>query len=72
MENGIAPERLVAVGRAETMPVANNTSADGRARNRRVAITIIAKTSGKSEDISAATARNLLPTSATAPCTTAK
>lgn len=72
MENGIAPERLVAVGRAETMPVANNTSADGRARNRRVAITIIAKTSGKSEDISAATASNLLPTSATAPLNTAK
>ncbi|GHD75422.1 flagellar motor protein MotD [Vogesella fluminis] len=70
MENGIAPERLVAIGRAETMPAADNASADGRARNRRVAITIIAKTSGKSEDIAAATAAQpgkLLPTSATAP-----
>jgi chemotaxis protein MotB len=41
-ENGIEPNRLVAVGRAENMPVADNTSAEGRARNRRVSITVLA------------------------------
>ncbi|MFC3532841.1 flagellar motor protein MotD [Vogesella facilis] len=44
MENGIAPERLVAVGRAETKPAADNASTEGRAKNRRVAITIISNT----------------------------
>lgn len=40
-ENGIQSQRLVAVGRAENMPVADNSSADGRARNRRVSITVL-------------------------------
>lgn len=44
MENGIAPERLVAVGRGETKPTAENDSPEGRAQNRRVAITIISNT----------------------------
>ena len=50
MENGIAPDRLVAIGRAETMPTADNASAEGRAQNRRVAITIIAKTADQSNN----------------------
>ncbi len=33
---GIAPERLRAIGYADTRPVADNESAEGRARNRRV------------------------------------
>ncbi|MBV8049204.1 MAG: flagellar motor protein MotD [Paludibacterium sp.] len=40
-ENGVAPDRLVAVGRAENMPVASNDASDGRARNRRVSITVL-------------------------------
>ena len=38
----IKPERLNAEGRAETEPVADNATADGRARNRRVEITLTA------------------------------
>lgn len=41
-ENGMAPDRLVAVGRAENMPVADNGTTEGRARNRRVSITVLA------------------------------
>ena len=39
-EAGVAPGRLKAVGRGETQPVADNGSADGRARNRRVEIIV--------------------------------
>jgi chemotaxis protein MotB len=42
-ENGVAPDRLVAVGRAENQPVAGNETPDGRARNRRVSITVLNK-----------------------------
>jgi len=34
--NGIQPERLAAIGYADTRPLADNASAEGRARNRRV------------------------------------
>ncbi|CUA82181.1 MULTISPECIES: flagellar motor protein MotD [Gulbenkiania] len=44
VENGIDPSRLVAVGRASNQPVAANDSAEGRARNRRVSITVSSKT----------------------------
>ena len=37
---GIAPGRLTAVGRGEANPVADNASAAGRARNRRVEIVV--------------------------------
>lgn len=40
---GIAPERLVATGRAEYAPVAPNDSAEGRQKNRRIEITLIDK-----------------------------
>lgn len=40
---GIAPERLSVHGYGDTRPVASNASAEGRARNRRVAINIVAK-----------------------------
>jgi len=39
--NGVAEERLAAVGRGANRPVAANTDPVGRARNRRVAITIL-------------------------------
>ncbi len=38
---GIAPERLLATGRAEYAPVAPNESAEGRQKNRRIEITLI-------------------------------
>lgn len=38
---GIAPERLVATGRAEYAPVAPNDSPEGRQKNRRIEITLI-------------------------------
>jgi outer membrane protein OmpA-like peptidoglycan-associated protein len=37
-EKGIRPMRLIAVGYGETNPIADNATADGRARNRRVEI----------------------------------
>jgi chemotaxis protein MotB len=40
-DSGIAPERLVATGRAEYAPVAPNDSAEGRQKNRRIEITLI-------------------------------
>jgi type VI secretion system protein ImpK len=36
----VAPERLTAEGRADSEPVADNASAEGRARNRRVEIAL--------------------------------
>lgn len=38
---GIAPSRLTVLGYGDTRPVASNDTAEGRARNRRVAITIL-------------------------------
>lgn len=38
--NGVSPERLSAVGRGEFQPIADNNSADGRAKNRRVVVMI--------------------------------
>ncbi|MBV2235149.1 MAG: flagellar motor protein MotD [Sterolibacterium sp.] len=40
IDNGVAASRLMAVGYADQRPVAGNDTADGRASNRRVAITI--------------------------------
>lgn len=40
VDAGVAPERLTAIGYADTRPVEPNLLADGRARNRRVSITI--------------------------------
>jgi chemotaxis protein MotB len=40
-ESGIAPERLIATGRAEYAPVAPNDTLEGRQKNRRIEITLI-------------------------------
>lgn len=40
VDAGVAPERLTAIGYADTRPVEPNLLADGRARNRRVSIMI--------------------------------
>ena len=39
---GVDPSRLAAIGFGEHRPVADNTTADGRARNRRVVLVILA------------------------------
>ena len=41
VENGVAPTRLTAVGFGSNVPVASNDDPIGRARNRRVAVTIL-------------------------------
>ena len=41
IQNGLTTNRLHAVGRADAEPIASNNSAEGRARNRRVEITVI-------------------------------
>ena len=40
-DSGIAPERLLAIGREAGKPVASNDTAEGRARNRRVELMIL-------------------------------
>jgi chemotaxis protein MotB len=42
--NGVDPRRLTAAGYADERPVADNATPEGRARNRRVAITIESRT----------------------------
>jgi len=45
IDNGVPADRIKAVGRADTRPVAPNTTAEGRAANRRVVLLIHARTS---------------------------
>jgi chemotaxis protein MotB len=40
-ENGIASQRLYAIGREASQPLASNTTPEGRARNRRVELMIL-------------------------------
>jgi len=42
VDHGIAGDRLTAIGQGPKMPVADNNTAEGRAKNRRVNITILA------------------------------
>jgi len=44
IENGVLERRLAAVGRGANQPIASNDDPIGRARNRRVAVTILAGT----------------------------
>ena len=44
---GVDPRRLGAVGYGEFRPVADNATPEGRARNRRIAITILSEESGR-------------------------
>lgn len=42
IEQGITATRLKAIGFADNVPVEENSSIEGRARNRRVAVTVLA------------------------------
>jgi flagellar motor protein MotB len=42
-EVGLPPERMVASGRAEYQPIAENDTPEGRKKNRRIEITLIDK-----------------------------
>ena len=42
IETGVDASRLTALGRASNMPVASNSTPEGKARNRRVAVIILA------------------------------
>lgn len=46
---GVKPERMSAIGYGEYRPVADNTTADGRNKNRRVVLQILAHPKGESE-----------------------
>ncbi|MES2016831.1 MAG: flagellar motor protein MotD [Pseudomonadota bacterium] len=41
VDSGVAEARLTAVGRASNLPVSDNDTPEGKARNRRVAVTIL-------------------------------
>lgn len=49
-DNGVPQARLSAVGHADNLPVASNDTAEGRARNRRVEIMILAEFHEKEAD----------------------
>lgn len=57
IDNGVAPSRLTATGFADQRPVADNATAEGRQRNRRVAINIESKTPDEVAEVPVALAR---------------
>ncbi len=42
-KNGVAPERMTAIGYGEYRPIADNTSPSGRRKNRRVVLAVLAE-----------------------------
>jgi chemotaxis protein MotB len=58
---GVDPHRLGAVGYGEFRPVADNATAEGRARNRRIAITILSEDLAGSDAVTAALTNSLPP-----------
>jgi chemotaxis protein MotB len=52
IDAGVAPERLTAVGFSANVPVASNDTPEGRARNRRVAVTILSGIPDPSTEVS--------------------
>jgi chemotaxis protein MotB len=51
VENGVAPGRIVVIGYADNRPVASNDTPEGRARNRRVTVMILAENEGQKTDV---------------------
>jgi chemotaxis protein MotB len=52
IDAGIESKRLAAIGYADNQPVASNASAEGRMRNRRVQLSIMAKSAAELESLS--------------------
>ncbi len=51
VENGVASQRIVVVGYADNRPVDTNDTPEGRARNRRVMVMILAENEGQAQDV---------------------
>ncbi len=51
VENGVAPQRIVVIGYADNRPVDSNDTPEGRARNRRVTVMILAEVEGQKTDV---------------------
>jgi chemotaxis protein MotB len=51
VENGVAPKRIVVIGYADNRPVDNNDTPEGRAKNRRVKVMILAENEGQTTDV---------------------
>ncbi|HEY5912557.1 MAG TPA: OmpA family protein [Verrucomicrobiae bacterium] len=58
---GVDPRRVGAVGYGEFRPVADNATPEGRARNRRIAITILSEELAGSDAASPSATTNALP-----------
>lgn len=50
-DNGVAGDRMVAIGYADNRPMDSNDTPDGRARNRRVTVMILAENRGGEKDV---------------------
>ena len=50
-ENGVGGDRMVAIGYADNRPVDANETPEGRARNRRVTVMILAENQGAARDV---------------------
>jgi OOP family OmpA-OmpF porin len=50
VDKGVEEERLIAEGKGETMPIADNKTKEGRAENRRVEFHIVSGGGGKAEE----------------------
>ncbi|MCB1679673.1 MAG: flagellar motor protein MotD [Halioglobus sp.] len=49
-KNGVDPSRMASIGYGEYHPISGNDSAEGRARNRRVVMVVMASLEGQSSD----------------------
>ena len=50
-ENGVGGDRMVAIGYADNRPVEDNATPEGRSRNRRVTVMILAENQGNVQDV---------------------
>ena len=50
-ENGVGGDRMVAIGYADNRPMEDNATPEGRARNRRVTVMILAESQGGVKDV---------------------
>jgi chemotaxis protein MotB len=51
VENGVSPRRIVVIGYADNRPVESNETLEGRSRNRRVTVMILAENEGEKKDL---------------------